>query len=105
MWAKAFFIDNIAELELSEDTQSILKTIRVDFLQTIINNMETNQDFSKLCNNLKQAGFVGKELFVNLRVIFTGKTFGPELNKIFELVGTERIKNRATQILQQNLKS
>ena len=105
MWAKAFFIDNIAELELSEDTQSILKTIKVDFLQTIINNMETNQDFSKLCNNLKQAGFVGKELFVNLRVIFTGKTFGPELNKIFELVGTERIKNRATQILQQNLKS
>ncbi|MGD0466238.1 MAG: hypothetical protein ABSA84_06030, partial [Gammaproteobacteria bacterium] len=69
----------------------------------VIDNMENKQDFPELCNKLKKAGFIGKGLFVNLRIIFTGKTFGPELNKIFELVGPERIKTRAVYILRQYL--
>jgi glutamyl-tRNA synthetase len=103
IWAKAFFTDNFAELEISDDIENILKTININFLQIVIDNMENKQDFPELCNKLKKAGFIGKGLFVNLRIIFTGKTFGPELNKIFELVGPERIKTRAVYILRQYL--
>ena len=96
MWAKAFFADSLKDLELSSDSENMLKNIDVKFLQIVIENT----DFSDLCNKLKAAGFSGKNLFVNLRMIFTGQTYGPELNKIFEIMGHERIKNRAVEILQ-----
>ncbi len=101
MWAKAFFTDYFENLDISVDAKENLKNINADFLQIVINSMNTNQNFSELCNQLKSQGFTGKNLFMNLRIIFTGQTFGPELNKIFELVGIERIKNRATQLLQK----
>lgn len=100
MWAEAFFTDNFYDLKLSADAKEILQNININFLKTIITCMETNNNFSDLCEELKKLGFTGKNLFINLRVLFTGQTYGAELNKIFDLVGTQRIKNRATQILQ-----
>jgi nondiscriminating glutamyl-tRNA synthetase len=92
-WAKAFFADLI-----SEDANNILNNINPDFLKIIINNIKNN-NFSELIDLLKQGGFSGKNLFVRLRALLTGQTYGPELHKIFELVGSDRLKNRAIYIL------
>lgn len=96
LWAKALFADNLDELELPMDYKYAIKTIDPKFLEIVA----VNTDFTKLCNQLKTAGFVGKSLFMNLRLIFTGQTSGPELNKIFEIMGAARIQHRAKEILQ-----
>ena len=41
-----------------------------------------------------QSGKKGRELFMPLRVAITGQTKGPELDKVAELIGSERILKR-----------
>lgn len=94
-WLKILFADNLQELSLSLDAQQAIKKIDNRFLEIVI----LNNEFTTLCNQLKSAGFIGKALFINLRLIFTGLTSGPELNKIFEIIGSTRIQNRAKEIL------
>jgi glutamyl-tRNA synthetase len=98
-WFKALFADNLQELELSLDMQDKIKSIDQKFL-TILANMSTNIEFKDLVTEFKTQEFNNKQIYPNLRMILTGSTAGPELNKIFTIMGHNRIKSRAQEIIQ-----
>jgi nondiscriminating glutamyl-tRNA synthetase len=50
----------------------------------------------------RRAGVSGRNLFMPLRAILTGKTHGPELERIFLLLGKEKILKRADSVLRKN---
>lgn len=95
LWSKILFDDDYYFC------QDLLKNIDLNFLAKFLEIIAVHQDFNSLCNHLKTAGFAGKNLFINLRLIFTGQTSGPELNKIFEIMGATRIQYRAEKILKK----
>ena len=45
----------------------------------------------------------GKKLFMPLRVALTGKTHGPELKHIAEILGHDRIKHRLGRALKMSV--
>jgi len=49
----------------------------------------------------RRAGVSGRGFFLPLRAILTGETRGPELEKVFVLLGKEKIMKRADSILQR----
>ena len=49
----------------------------------------------------KRVGLSGKNLYMPLRAALTGKTRGPELEKVFILLGKERALQRAESALQR----
>ncbi len=61
-------------------------------LDTHLNSASTT--YSELIDLLKKEGFSGKGLFMPLRAIFTGVTHGPELQKIFDFLGKDALKQR-----------
>lgn len=99
-WAKAFFTDDFYEMDISPEAQDIVKKISANFLKALIFCMDNNKNFNQVCDILEKTGITSKFVFLNLRVICTGFTYGAELRKIVDLVGSNRIKNRANQILQ-----
>ncbi len=50
----------------------------------------------------KRAGVSGRNLFMPLRAILTGKTHGPELERVFLLLGKEKILKRAESVPRRN---
>jgi len=40
----------------------------------------------------------GKELFMPLRVAITGQTYGPELDKVFDLIGKDKVLERLKEV-------
>ena len=50
----------------------------------------------------KRVGLTGRKLYMPLRAAITGRTQGPELEKVFLLLGKERILKRLDSILQSN---
>ena len=96
IWAKVLFANNLQELDFNLDLQNYFKNIDLNFLQVLTKDL----DFVNIFKKLQKLGFAKKEIFINLRMIFTGKTSGPELNKIFEIMGTDRIQKRAQQIIE-----
>ncbi len=95
IWAKKLFANTLQELELAIETENAITHIDHKFLEILL----INDNFTDLCTQLKSSGFTGKNLFMNLRLILTGQTSGPELHKIFDIMGAERIQQRAAQIL------
>ena len=95
VWTKVLFANNLQELDFNLDLQKFFKNIDLKFLQVLTQDL----DFVNIFKKLQELGFAKKEIFINLRMISTGKTSGPELNKIFEIMGTDRIQKRAQQII------
>jgi nondiscriminating glutamyl-tRNA synthetase len=50
----------------------------------------------------KRVGVSGRALFMPLRAALTGKTHGPELERVFVLLGKEKIMERADSVLLKN---
>ncbi len=50
----------------------------------------------------KRVGLTGRNLYMPLRAALTGRTQGPELEKVFLLLGKEKILKRVDSILQSN---
>lgn len=50
----------------------------------------------------KRAGISGRGLYLPLRAALTGRTHGPELEKVFVLLGKEKILKRADSVLRGN---
>lgn len=48
----------------------------------------------------KETGYKGKQLFMPLRVVLTGQTHGPDLNRTIHLLGRERVVERLEKYLQ-----
>lgn len=60
-------------------------------------------NYGRILSSLgKRAGLSGRRLFMPLRAALTGKTHGPELEKIFILLGKEKVLKRADSALQRS---
>lgn len=63
------------------------------FVQMMLNNLSSNfEEWIKLLK--EKSGRKGFELYHPIRMVLTGKDSGPELAKIFSLLGIEKIKSR-----------
>jgi len=62
----------------------------------------TPENYKQILSSLgKRVGLSGRGLYMPLRAALTGKTHGPELEKIFILLGKERALQRAESALQR----
>lgn len=98
MWAKIFFHDHvdIDELELK-----LLKESHEQFfVEAELAVQKYGIDFAKTLAEMKETlGVSGKKLFMPLRIALTGKTHGPELAGIAELLGQKKMEHRLGQAL------
>lgn len=92
-WINVFFND---ELTFDEQQMEIIKKSGKDFFATAINSIENRGiDFTRVSSDIsEQLALKGKMLFQPLRVALTAHIHGPEMVKIFELLGKEKIINR-----------
>lgn len=92
-WADIFFAD---ALEYQPDTLIILQQAGANFFQTALTALtEQGANFTAISKAIQQnLGIKGKALFQPLRVALTGQIDGPEMAKIFELLGKEKIRLR-----------
>lgn len=92
-WAKIFFHDHVA---VDDERKEILHEAGGQYF------VEAEQAVDKFGVDLKSVldemkstlGVSGKKLFMPLRVALTGRTNGPELVQIAELLGQEKMKHR-----------
>jgi nondiscriminating glutamyl-tRNA synthetase len=62
----------------------------------------TPENYGRILSSLaKRAGVSGRSLYMPLRAALTGKTRGPELDKVFILLGKEKALQRAESALRQ----
>ncbi|MDQ8039663.1 MAG: glutamate--tRNA ligase, partial [Rickettsiella sp.] len=90
-WAKTLF----AELCLTVEAKVFLKKVTPLFWKTALRLTEKEIDFKRLIKKLQdELNIKGKALFVPLRIALTGRFDGPELEKLYKLIGSEKIRKR-----------
>lgn len=92
-WAQVLFSESLA---YSPEALGVLKMAGLPFFEAALLAVTQHAtDFKALTQNLQQAlNLKGKALFQPLRVALTGQIDGPEMVKVSELLGVEKIKNR-----------
>lgn len=92
-WAEIFFNDN---LEYTADALEVLKQTNPEFFKIALEVVtQHGADFKILSQTLQdKLNIKGKALFHPLRISLTGQVDGPEMAKLLELLGPERIKKR-----------
>jgi len=50
----------------------------------------------------EKTGLKGKELYMPVRAAITGQTSGPELDKVFTVLGKDRVLKRLKNIMSKN---
>ncbi len=97
-WAGIFFNETI---DYDEDAIELLKNSEIDkilqYLETELKDIEKLDDesyvniFKKI---IKEAKIKGKNLFMPVRALLTGKTTGPDLQQTLILLGKDKILKR-----------
>lgn len=100
LWARVLYAD---KLELSQTARHVIKQAGGAFFECALHALERHPgDFKALADAVKQArGVGGKALFQPLRAALTGELDGPEMVRLFPLLGTARARERLR--LAQNL--
>ncbi|MEN9917099.1 MAG: glutamate--tRNA ligase [Pseudomonadota bacterium] len=94
VWASILFGDNSA-LNYSVDTENFLRKVEPQYWQALLSLLQGNSDFKNLIKQLQASlNLKGKALFTPLRLALTGRQDGPELAKIFSLLGNAKICER-----------
>jgi glutamyl-tRNA synthetase len=98
-WAEWLFAKT---LHYNLDQKEILRAAGQTFFATALAALEQPEtNFSKINHLLQEKlSIKGKALFQPLRIALTGQLHGPEMDKIFELLGKERIHNRLQNCLE-----
>ncbi|QFY42390.1 glutamate--tRNA ligase [Candidatus Methylospira mobilis] len=94
-WARVFFTDEWERPDAEAGTE--LAAAGEAFFLAALDALSAadHTDFSGFLDRVKQrTGLKGKSLFVPLRLALTGRHDGPELAKIFRLLGRERMTER-----------
>ncbi len=92
LWAAAIYAET---LTIAADAQSILSNVPSEFFSVALSTLDEQVDFNTLASSLKQSlGVNGKRLFQPLRAALTGQLHGPEMQRIFPLIGPARIRKR-----------
>jgi nondiscriminating glutamyl-tRNA synthetase len=94
-WATILFGEANA-LNFSIDSKIFLREVDPRYWQTLLTLLdEENSNFKVLIKQLQQKlNLKGKALFTPLRLALTGRHDGPELAKLFSLLGNEKIRER-----------
>jgi nondiscriminating glutamyl-tRNA synthetase len=83
-----------------EESRKVIAGLREELRLVEEVKMENyRQVLSGLAN---RAGVSGRGLYLPLRAALTGRTHGPELEKVFVLLGKEKILKRADSVLRRN---
>jgi glutamyl-tRNA synthetase len=91
-WADRIYSDNLL---YSEEARNAITNAKPDFFEKAATALDSAMDFSAFANSLKGVtGTQGKALFQPLRSALTGQTHGPEMVRIFPLIGMVRAKYR-----------
>lgn len=94
VWANLLFGGNNA-VSYSVETKNFLREVSPQYWQTLLSLLEGNSDFRTLIKQLQeQLNLKAKALFTPLRLALTGRQDGPELAKIFSLLGHANIRER-----------
>lgn len=82
-----------------EESWGVLRGLKEE-LRTV--EQVTPENFKLILSNLgKRVGISGRGLYMPLRAALTGTTRGPELEKVFLLLGKEKVLRRAESVLQR----
>ena len=87
----------------SDEAQHTLYEAGASFFQEALNFVDANQGLTAddLLSTLKtKLGVSGKRLFLPIRIALTGKSKGPKLQTLFQLLGRELIRQRLQQVVQ-----
>jgi glutamyl-tRNA synthetase len=96
LWAKILFHDH-APIDESE-ANIIREAGEQFFVEAELAVEKYGIDLAAILAEMKQTlGIHGKKLFMPLRVALTGKTHGPELAHVAELLGTQKMKHRLSR--------
>jgi glutamyl-tRNA synthetase len=105
-WLPMFFDEAI---EYEEDCRAIIEN---DLTENLITSFKANIENTDIINKetyvnvmksvMKETGVKGKKLFMPVRVLTTGKTKGPDLDKTLILLGKDKIIHRIENFLQKN---
>jgi glutamyl-tRNA synthetase len=99
-WAEWLFAST---LNYDAEQHEILRTAGQAFFTTALAALEQpHADFASVSRALKeQLGLKGKALFQPLRIVLTGQLHGPEMDKLFQLLGIDRMRHRLRNCLAQ----
>ena len=86
-WANILFIGGT---EFSDKAVEEVRSVDPDFLHVLLEAVAAGTDFQALGKQLKEAtGLKGRKLFMPLRAALTGRTDGPQLGDVLELVARD----------------
>jgi len=95
LWAEALFTDR---LPLSDPAREVLEATPHAFFRHALGALHRDMDFDAFAKRVKAAsGAGGKQLFQPLRAALTGQLHGPEMPRLFKLIGFERAKRRLSE--------
>ncbi len=91
------FSDEALQILKAEESGNVLKA-----LQEVLEDMGNNEAdlYGKLIAFIKEkTGFKGKAIFMPLRAAITGRSRGPELDKVFSILGKASLAKRLDKVL------
>lgn len=93
-WAKILCVKST--LVFAAETKSFLQNVEPSYWNTLLDLLdEENTDFKVIIKQLQEKLKIkGKALFSPFRLAITGRYDGPELAKLFTLIGNETIRER-----------
>ena len=98
------YVNNLFVNALSGDEENlrIIKSAGQEFFVLALEVVNAGiSDWKQTCKDIEaRTGKKGKELFMPLRVAITGQSRGPELDKVIELIGLERVLERLKEASQ-----
>ena len=97
---EGWFLEPEAERVLAkEESRKVVRGLKEELMAV---PEVTPENFGQILSRLaRRVGLSGRNLYMPLRVAVSGKTRGPELEKIFILLGKEKALKRAESALQQ----
>ena len=93
-------IDTLKEVDFwydifYKDIPNCVEELDQNYLNQMLENLTPSVDFDEWISQLKKiSGRKGRDLFHPIRMVLTNQNTGPELRKIFTILGYEKIKNR-----------
>ena len=98
-WAAMLFGDNPP---VEREAAALVRATGAAFFETALACLERGGDDFKAYAGVVGAatGAKGKSLFMPLRAVLTGATHGPEMGRLWTLLGPARVRRRLEQAVQ-----
>ncbi|WP_282920395.1 glutamate--tRNA ligase [Ignavigranum ruoffiae] len=95
-------IDEAARQEASVDTAKTVIEAMAEKLKNLDLASFTEENIKPLIKEIqKETGIKGRKLFMPIRIAVSGQMHGPELAKVIEVLGKEKVLDHIQQVLQQ----